>query len=185
MSEGEHLQPGNTRANSRKSGRFGSTNVHSCHIVRCITIGAQSFARHAILASITPKSLIFILPVSKADGGHFHYIEIPGQYISQCTQCTTKDPCEQKYALRLILATTGSWMMNGEENPLNGSTIYIASDNDPRELYNALKENERKPQRGRVIRRISSTIVALDNGGGSGQEVYRELIRAARRLVGH
>ena len=175
MSEGEHLQPGNTRANSRKSGRFGSTNVHSCHIVRCITIGAQSFARHAILASITPKSLIFILPVSKADGGHFHYIEIPGQYISQCTQCTTKDPCEQKYALRLILATTGSWMMNGEENPLNGSTIYIASDNDPRELYNALKENERKPQRGRVIRRISSTIVALDNG----EEVARKSIESS------
>ena len=173
MSEEEHLQPRNTRANARKSGRFGSNNVHSCHLARSITIGTQSFARHAILSSITPTSLIFILPVREGDGGHFHYIEIPDQYISQCTQCNTRDLGEQKYTLRLTLATTGFLMMNGEEKPLNGSTVYIASNNDLWELYNALKESERKPQKGRVIRRISSTIVALDNG----EEVARKSIK--------
>lgn len=170
MSEEEHLQPRNTRANSRKSGRFGSTNLHSCHLARSITIGAQSFARHTILASITARSLIFILPAREADGGHFHYIEIPDKYISQCTQCTTTDLGEQKYALRLILDTAGSLMTNGEEKPCNGSTVYITSDNDLRELYNALKESENKPQKGRVTRRISSTVVALDDG----EEVARK-----------
>lgn len=170
VSEERHLQPRNTRANSRKSGRFGSTNLHSCHLARSITIGAQSFVRHAILASITARSLIFILPAREADGGHFHYIEIPGKCISQCTQCTTKDLGEQKYALCLILDMAGSLMTNGEEKPCNGSTVYITSDNDLRELYNALKESENKPQKGRVIRRISSTVVALDNG----EEVARK-----------
>lgn len=173
VSDEEHLQPRNTRANSRKNGRSGSTNAHSCYLAQSITIGAHSFTHYAILVSTTPDSLIFILPAREADGRHFQYIEIPDQYILQCTQCTTKDLGEQKYALHLILNTAGSLMINGEEKPFNGSTVCINSDNDLRALYNALKESERKPKKGRVIRRISSTIVALDNG----EEVARKSIQ--------